>query len=174
MIMLNARFAWSGWLVAALLVMTGWATRTDTTPPPDDDAAIDAVYEHFSQAYAALDMQMVLDLYTDDAYHMIGTAQRILQGKEELALAYSLLERTKEKGGQLAIEFRIVDRKIEGDMAYDVGYYKLTTTRPDGESRDEASKFLTVLKKQADGSWRFVVDSQSQAMMPAFEKGKLY
>lgn len=171
--MQHARFAWSGWLVAALLVTVGWAAQTDDAPSVDE-AAIDAVYERFSQAYAELDVQMVLDLYTDDAYYLIGTAQRILQGKEELALAFSLLERTKEKNGRLAIEFRIVDRQIIGDLAYDIGYYKLTTTRTDGESREKAAKFVTVLKKQADGSWRFQVDSYSEAMVPAFERGKLY
>ena len=172
MIMKNARLAWSGWLVAALLVMAGWAAQTDDVPPADE-AAIDAVYERLIQAYAELDTTMVLDLYTDDAYYLMGRAQRILQGREELGRAYSVLAHAKAKSNRLAIEFRIVDRKIHEDLAYDVGYYKLITTRPDGQFREKASKFLTVLKKQDDGSWRFAADSYSEAMIPAFEKGKL-
>ena len=168
MTMKNARFAWSGWLVALLLVMAGWATRNEDRSSVDE-AAIEAAYERLSEAYATMDVQMAVDQYTDDAYHLIGTAQRILQGKEELALAFSMLENMKKKGAQLAIEYRIVDRTIQGDLAYDVGYYKLTNTF-DGETRDAVSKFLTVLKKQADGSWRFQVDHHSSAMRPAFDK----
>ena len=171
MIMKNARLAWSGWLAAALLVMTGWAIRNDNTTAADE-AAIDAVYERVSQAYAALDKEMILDAYTDDAYYLIDTAQRLLHGKEDLARAFTKLDRMKQKGGRFAIEFRIVNRNIQGDMAYDVGYYKLTQTRPTGQSQDLAAKFVTVLKRQADGSWRFQVDSYSQAMLPAFDKAE--
>ena len=152
-----------------LLVVTGVASQNDDASAIDE-AAIDATYERLTQAYKAMDVDMALDQYTDEAYYLIGNAQRILQGKEELGLAYSKLERMKKKGGQTSIEFRIIDRTIQGDLAYDLGYFKLTTARPDGEANSIAHKFVTVLKKQADGSWRIQVDSYSDAMLPAFDK----
>ncbi len=160
--------------MALLLVVTGWVSTSEDLVPTNEtastEAAIEATYDRLVQAYETANVDLILDQYADDAYYLIGSAQRILQGKEELGLAYSHLQRAKEKGMQTTIAFRIVDRTIQNDLAYDIGYFKLTKTRADGESRHTAHKFTTVLKKQADGSWRFQVDSYSDAMLPAFDK----
>lgn len=45
-----------------------------------------------------------------------------------------------------------------GDLGFTVGYAVFTGRRADGAPQVRYSKYLTVWKKQRDGSWRYVVD----------------
>jgi uncharacterized protein (TIGR02246 family) len=151
------------------LLLAGCATHAQP-PTPSDDEAIDAVYKQFSKAYDQMDPEMVVALYTDDAYYLPGGDGAILHGPDALGQSFAFLAQTKENGGQLAISFRSVDRAIEGNMAYDVGYYRLTSQRPDGTEGVSVGKFTTVLLKGDDGHWRFQVDAFSNAPAEAFDE----
>ena len=48
-----------------------------------------------------------------------------------------------------------------GDLGFTVGNAVFTGVREDGAKIERFSKYLTVWKKQRDGSWRFVVDGGS-------------
>ena len=48
-----------------------------------------------------------------------------------------------------------------GDLGFTVGNAVFTGVREDGATIERFSKYLTVWKKQRDGSWRFVVDGGS-------------
>jgi uncharacterized protein (TIGR02246 family) len=53
-----------------------------------------------------------------------------------------------------------VSRVLEvGDLALVVGEWSFTGTGPDGEPVKLAAKNADVLRRQADGSWRFVIDN---------------
>ena len=157
-------------LVVLALVLAGCAAQADDPARGADQAAIDALYARFSQAYADLDPAAVVALYTDDAYYLPGDDGPIRHGKDALARSFRFLAQTREAGGRLHIAFRSVDRAIEGDLAYDVGYYRLASTRPDGAERVSVGKFTVVLKRQTDGTWRFHVDSFSDAPNDAFDQ----
>jgi uncharacterized protein (TIGR02246 family) len=150
-----------------LLFAIGCVHAQSTTS--SDNEAIDAVYARFSEAYDQMDPEAVVALYTDDAYYLPGSDGAILHGPDDLRTAFAFLARTKENGGQLAIAFRSVDRAIDGNLAYDVGYYRLTSQQPDGTARASVGKFTTVLVKGDDGQWRFQVDAFSQAPEAAFD-----
>jgi len=45
-----------------------------------------------------------------------------------------------------------------GDLAYTTGTYQASMTMPDGTMHPDNGKYATVWKKQADGSWKVVVD----------------
>jgi uncharacterized protein (TIGR02246 family) len=45
-----------------------------------------------------------------------------------------------------------------GDLVYTVGSYTLTLTGPDKKPLTDKGKYATVFKKQADASWKAVVD----------------
>jgi ketosteroid isomerase-like protein len=66
-------------------------------------------------------------------------------------------------------EFKLNNEKIEGreDLAYILGTYTMTITLPNapGPVKD-IGKFVTVLRKQADGSWLGVVDMFSSDLPP--------
>jgi uncharacterized protein (TIGR02246 family) len=59
--------------------------------------------------------------------------------------------------GKLDLKVR---RVLEvGDLALVVGEWSFTGTGPDGEPVTLAAKNADVLRRQADGSWRFVIDN---------------
>jgi uncharacterized protein (TIGR02246 family) len=136
-----------------------------------DRAAIDAVYARFSEAYAQHDPNMVADLYLDDARYLPGSSDTpILEGRDTIRSQFQFLSGARERGTAFDISFRFVDRGIDGDLAYDIGYYKLVATPAEGEPRTSVGKFVTVLRQSDDGRWRFVVDGYSGAPTEAFEE----
>lgn len=45
-----------------------------------------------------------------------------------------------------------------GELGYTVGQYTITVTGEDGERSVEKGKYVTIWRKQADGSWKVVLD----------------
>lgn len=45
-----------------------------------------------------------------------------------------------------------------GDLGYTTGTYQASMTMPDGSTHPDNGKYATIWKKQADGSWKVVVD----------------
>ncbi len=50
------------------------------------------------------------------------------------------------------------DAAASGDMGYTIGTAESTSRGPDGKEVKRPGKYLTVWKKQADGSWKVVAD----------------
>jgi uncharacterized protein (TIGR02246 family) len=50
------------------------------------------------------------------------------------------------------------DVAASGDLGYTTGTYQASMTMPDGSTHPDNGKYATVWKKQADGSWKVVVD----------------
>jgi uncharacterized protein (TIGR02246 family) len=50
------------------------------------------------------------------------------------------------------------DISASGDLGYTIGRYERTTTAPDGTKTTTMGKYVSIWKKQADGSWKVVVD----------------
>jgi uncharacterized protein (TIGR02246 family) len=68
------------------------------------------------------------------------------------------------------VTFEIVPDVIEGrgDLAYNMGHYRLTAL-PKSKSQAgiaDEGKFVEILKKQSDGSWRYVVDIYNSNLAP--------
>jgi len=55
----------------------------------------------------------------------------------------------------------------DGDLGYTTGLYQLKLTGPKGKPVSDQGKYLTVWKKQADGSWRVVADTFNSDLPPA-------
>jgi uncharacterized protein (TIGR02246 family) len=66
-------------------------------------------------------------------------------------------------GGFVALNGKLnleVSRVLEvGDLALVVGEWSFAGTGPDGEPVKLAAKNADVLRRQTDGSWRFVIDN---------------
>ena len=152
----------------ALILLAGCTAQANQDLSAEAQA-INAVYERFSKAYDEWDTQAVVDLYMDDALYLSGDGV-IRRGRAAIEETFRFLQRVKERGETISISFRFVDRAIEGDLAYDVGYYQTVSTPSDGEPRTSVGKFVTVLKKQADGSWRFQVDGYNNAPVEVFDQ----
>ena len=51
-----------------------------------------------------------------------------------------------------------VEAARSGDLGYSRGAYEMTFKGPDGKQMSDKGKYVTVWKKQADGSWKVVND----------------
>ncbi len=45
-----------------------------------------------------------------------------------------------------------------GDLGFTYGFYQLTTTDESGKETENQGKYLTVMRKQASGEWRPLID----------------
>ena len=133
--------------------------------PAQGPAEIDQVYETFSKAYDLLDSELIKTLYEPDAFYFYPQTP-VQRGYENFMGGFEdMFRRAKADEVKLKIEFRIIERNQISDHAYDVGYYRLS--RSNGQV--SVGKFVTILRLQQDGSWKFVLDTYSSAPLEAFE-----
>jgi ketosteroid isomerase-like protein len=129
-----------------------------------DRTAIRQVGETDMKMMNAKDWMGDLALYTEDAIELPPN-QAAVQGKaaiqawEEAFPPFSNFQvQSLEIGGQ-------------GDLAYDRGTYSMTVTPPGTAPIEDRGKYLTICRKQADGSWKIArVMFNSDLPLPAPEK----
>ncbi len=119
----------------------------------EDIAAIRDVAESFRQAMLASDWETATSLFIEDAVRqppnepMIVGRAAILASMEAEPVTF-----TQFSNAPLEIDGR-------GDLAYARGTYSLTATAEGmAEPITEKGKYLGVIRKQADGSWRVDTD----------------
>jgi ketosteroid isomerase-like protein len=125
-------------------------------------ARLDAVYETFTRAYHEADVDLLMrEVYAEDGFYL-PPDQPILSGQGEFRQSFAgFLDQFREAGEPGPdISFDIVDRDIEGDLAYDIGIY---TMRPagDAEAVGDRGKFIVIWKRNAAGEWRIHADGYS-------------
>jgi uncharacterized protein (TIGR02246 family) len=125
------------------------------------DQAFDAVYAKFSEGYKRADPAMVAALYTPDAFYL-QPGRMITRGQDSVLSAFSFLNSFRNRPTGPAIGFRIVDRQVSGDLAWDIGYYLMNNDgSPITEQDQPGGKFIVLWKRGADGQWRIHADGYS-------------
>ncbi|OHE89402.1 MAG: hypothetical protein A3G75_08570 [Verrucomicrobia bacterium RIFCSPLOWO2_12_FULL_64_8] len=74
------------------------------------------------------------------------------------------------KGGRLVWTPRYADVADSGELGYTWGTWDFTATGPDGQERKSQGCYITVWRKQADGSWKFVLDGGPALSVEAVAK----
>lgn len=130
---------------------------------------IDAIYKSFSEAYRTLDADKVTNLYTESAAYLAPNND-IQQGRAEIRRGFqSFFDWVKNEGRTMTISFQIFQRKVDKNMAYDVGIYTIRQYKDGKEVGMGQGKFVVVAIKEKDGKWRFQVDGYSD-LKPTAEK----
>jgi ketosteroid isomerase-like protein len=127
--------------------------------------SIKAQEAQWQKDYAAKDVNALAGHYADDA----------ALGDAGSALATTDVDRRKELQGlvsdpnlKLAFAADRVQVAASGDYAYSRGHYSITTTdKTTGKPVDSTGSYLTVYKKQADGSFKAVEDFVTPGPAPA-------
>ncbi len=122
---------------------------------------LDKVYQQFSEGYRKLDPAQVANLYTETAAYLAPGGE-IQTGQPKILENFqSFFDSVKKQNGKMEIKFRIVQRQVDQNLAYDVGIYTLISTNEKGESRQGKGKFVVVATREKTGVWRFQVDGYS-------------
>jgi uncharacterized protein (TIGR02246 family) len=121
----------------------------------NDEAAIRAIDTAWSRAFAAGDGKALAALYSDDAT-VLPPNESIQKGE---AVKKYLAGFTEGYSGT----FEFTPTAIEGrdDLAYTVGTYRATVTERKPGAKPyptEEGKYITVVKRQPDGSWKMIYD----------------
>src|SRR5262249_8988509 len=122
----------------------------------DDAKAIRAAEVAWNQAWASKDLDKIVSFWADDATIMIPEMPAI---KGNAAAKTGLKDMVADPNTSLKFEAATVEVAKSGDYGYTRGNYTLTTT--DAKTKKvvmEKGKFLTIYKKQADGTWKAVED----------------
>jgi uncharacterized protein (TIGR02246 family) len=130
---------------------------------PGDSAGIAAADSAFQAAANAGDAASVASVYAADA-SLLPPNLPLQRGRNAIKGFWSgLLE-------AYTLTFEIAPDLIEGrgDLAYNMGHYRFTAV-PKSKSQPgiaDEGKFVEILKKQPDGSWKYVVDIYNSSLAP--------
>jgi uncharacterized protein (TIGR02246 family) len=146
-------------VITAAILLAGCA-QAPPPPPPDTRAADEKIIRDgeavWSADWGSRDIEKVLNHYADDATLMVPN-MALIKGKE--AMRGALKEMFADPNTSLNLTPQAAEVSKSGDLAYTQGTYTLTTT--DEKTKKpirEIGKYLTVYRKQADGSWKAVED----------------
>jgi uncharacterized protein (TIGR02246 family) len=110
------------------------------------------VYEELAAGFAAGDLERLMALYEPGAALVAQPGEPVV-GTEQVRAAL---------GGFLALKptFACEVREITyaGDLALVTGQWSLHGTGPDGSAVTFSSVSADVMRRQADGTWRWVID----------------
>lgn len=113
------------------------------------------MHPRFAEAFNAGDREALLALYEPEATYVAGPEQ-LATGTAQLSAAFQQLLALK---GHLSLETRFISQS--GDLALLIGDWSLTGAGGDGKAMVLHGHSVQVARRQADGSWRYVIDIPS-------------
>jgi len=128
-------------------------------PAPDtraaDEQAIRELEAAWSKAAGEKQLDATVSYYADDAAVFPPNAP-IATSKEAIRTAWTqLLAPSISSLGWQTVKVEIAR---SGDLGYAYGTYEMTVTDSKGNPAKDRGKYVSVWKKQADGSWKSVAD----------------
>ena len=119
-----------------------------------DRAKIGKLWDEFAAAMTAGDLKRWIDLWTEEGIQMPPeTPRRAGRAliRSEMKPSFDLFDM------QMAVYPGGI--QVLGDMAFTHGLYELVMIPKEGGDKIAIKgKFLTILKKQVDGSWKIAID----------------
>ncbi len=148
-------------VVLAVAAVTASARSLELAPGVAPHPQLDSLYGVFSDAMSAMDADALAALYDPHARYL-APGREIREGTDAIRSAFeAFFAREREQASAIDLEFRLVDRSVDGPVAYDVGYYTLVRADNDGSTTETRGKFVVVARQSGDGSWRLTVHSFS-------------
>jgi uncharacterized protein (TIGR02246 family) len=144
-------------MILALMVFSVAACQRQASPLSDADvAAIRNLGPQFSQAILAKDVDAVVAMYTDDAVLMPPGAP-VVVGKDAIRDYFTAQFASDVVTTEQV--FTSIQTEGEGNQAFDRGTFMWKGTRPGASDPiTEVGKYVVIVRRTADGSWRVAVD----------------
>ena len=114
---------------------------------------IRGVTKRFAEAYNRGNVAAAVEFYTKDA-KFLHPNMEIVSGKQAIK---EFLE-TGRALGLRRMNFKSVEIAYDGNLAYERGVINMDFEPEGGQAMIDKGKYLVVMKRQADGSWKVAVD----------------
>lgn len=158
------KFLLTAFILLSLMITPTWAKQAQER----DQAALNAIYQQYTQAFAALDAKLLASVYAENATYVPeqpGVA--ILKGQAGIVALYQkFFDRVKKRHASLEVDFRVVDRILKGNQATEICYY-MVRFHPPKDTEEPVSEFAGKLVMQAEknnqGHWQVVLDVSNRA-----------
>jgi uncharacterized protein (TIGR02246 family) len=125
---------------------------------------IHELWIEYASALMSGDMERWISLWTCGGIEM-SPAGLLLSGTEQIGAANQPVMDLFDTEMTISPE----DVRILGDCAYSHGSYKQAMTpKEGGEPISNAGRFLTILEKQANGSWKIAIACFNTSQLPKF------
>jgi uncharacterized protein (TIGR02246 family) len=144
--------------LALAALVAGCANPPAPAPAPDTrQADLQAVRDVEAALMKAKDIDALVTCLDDDASGLY-PGMSMLNGKQ--AIKTALAPMFADPNYSFAFQSLRMEAFKGGDMIYSQGTYVLTTTDAKTKKpKTEDGKYLTIYRKQADGSWKVVADA---------------
>jgi len=156
------------WCVSAAALVAATALAAD-----NNSTAVQALKDNEAQwnkDYAAKDANKLLAHYASDAV-LMSPGSAAATGTD--AIRAMLQEMVSDPALALKFQASRVEVSKSGDMGATQGSYTMTMTDPVSKKVvNDKGTYVTVYKKQPNGSWKAVLDIATSENPPAFTGGK--
>jgi uncharacterized protein (TIGR02246 family) len=169
------RKSWYLWLVIVLALGAVLSACAYQVPAPAEaeaaedveavTAAVNAIWDQYASSLNAGDVDRYMALWADDAMQLPPGSPPIV-GKETLRAGL------ESEVDLFTFDMAITNEEVQvsGDLAVARGTYTATVTPKDGgEAIPIDGKYMTLLKRQPDGSWKIYRDIYNSNVPPSEE-----
>ena len=153
-----------GPLTLAVVAAFGVAFASSTVASRDElERSLRSADSALTAAISAKDADRTAAFYEDNA-ELLPVAEPAVAGRDAIRRKWS--EFMGIPGFSNQASPTRVDISTDGTLAYTRGTYETAMTGADGKPTVERGKYLTVWRRQADGSWRIVQDMSNTDTPP--------
>ena len=153
-------------LLLSSCTTSGTEAKKSAPDPNADRAALNKVRDDFVTAFNAADAPNIAATYSEDAV-LMPQNQEPVTGRTAIETYYkSLHTQVNAKISLTSQEITMIGE----DSAFDRGTYLLSITpkKDGGTAMEDAGKYLVILERQPDGTWKVVrdIDNSSRPLPP--------
>jgi len=152
-------------MVLTLFVILGCGKQGKVENVEADISAINSILDQYASSINDKNLDLWISLWVEDGIQMPPNAPAVI-GKGQI----------RENNKSLFLEFTprmVVTKKevrVAGDLAFARGTYTLSLTPMSaGETIEIDGKYLSIMEKQADGSWKLARDCFNDNAPPKSE-----
>jgi len=147
-------------LFSLTLCLLSWSCQQQPVAPPDtraaDEAALRTNDSEWSKAAGAKDLDRSISHIADYSV-MLAPNTPAATGKEAVRKSWS--DMFALPGLVISWQPTKVEVAKSGDLGYTQGTYEMTVNDAKGKPNTDRGKYLTIWRKQPDGTWKCIVDT---------------
>lgn len=143
-----------------VLVISAVAQNGNQTKPENTDllaeakVAIDKGNAQWVKAWETGKPELIADIFTEDG-KMLSQSGKVIKGRGQILERQKAAMQSVGKGVKVTVTTTNV--WLDGDTAYETGKYTYSY-QENGKPTVDAGKYVTIWKRQKDGSWKLFMD----------------